>query len=51
MAMRGQFVIGDYLGVIFKRKALIVGVFLAVTVGIGITIFRQPIIYEVSEGV
>ena len=48
MATRGQFAIGDYLRVIFKRKGLIVGVFLAVTVGIGITIFRQPVIYEVS---
>lgn len=48
MATRGQFAIGDYLRVVFKRKALIAGVFLAVTVGIGVTIFRQPIIYEVS---
>jgi len=48
MDAREHFAIGDYLRVIFKRKALIAGVFLAVTVGIGITIFRQPIIYEVS---
>jgi uncharacterized protein involved in exopolysaccharide biosynthesis len=48
MATRGQFAIEDYLRVIFKRKALIAGVFVAVTVGIGLTIFRQPIIYEVS---
>jgi uncharacterized protein involved in exopolysaccharide biosynthesis len=48
MATREQFAIGDYLRVVFKRKALIAGVFLAVTGGIGVTIFRQPIIYEVS---
>jgi uncharacterized protein involved in exopolysaccharide biosynthesis len=48
MAMREQLAAGDYLRVIFKRKALIIGVFLIISVGIGITVFRQPIIYEVS---
>jgi uncharacterized protein involved in exopolysaccharide biosynthesis len=48
MATRGQFALGDYLRVLFKRKVLIIGVFLAVTAGLGISVYRQPIIYEVS---
>jgi polysaccharide biosynthesis protein PslE len=48
MATPVQFAAGDYLRVIFKRKVLIASVFLAVALGLGITIFRQPVIYEVS---
>jgi uncharacterized protein involved in exopolysaccharide biosynthesis len=48
MGTRGQLALGDYLRVIFKRKVLIVSVFLAVTAGLSISVFRQPIFYEVS---
>jgi succinoglycan biosynthesis transport protein ExoP len=48
MATQGQISLGDYLRVIFKRKALIIGVFLIISLGIGLAVFRQPTLYEVS---
>lgn len=48
MVRQEQISVGNYLRVIFKRKGLILGVFLLVSLGVGISVFRQPIIYEVS---
>jgi uncharacterized protein involved in exopolysaccharide biosynthesis len=47
MATQGQISLGDYLRVIFKRKALITGVFHHQP-GIGLAVFRQPALHEVS---
>ena len=48
MATQGQIALGDYLRVIFRRKWLITGVFLIISLGIGLSVFRQPLLYEVS---
>jgi succinoglycan biosynthesis transport protein ExoP len=48
MATQGQISLGDYLRVNFKRKALITGVSLTISLGIGLSVFRQPVLYEVS---